>query len=443
MKRSYTFASMIWPSSQYDLTLSYFWHDPFKHNGIRICYNFFNSIYRVWCLLGEQTQQLSSEMLDLNRVIESAINTMQSSKEQIFEIAEYAKAEEENIRRDLQLITKEVQDVIELYDHYELEYRKKRNKLMQVSRNFNEYSEEDIREAYDEAYKIQIELRVTGEREQYLKKRRDELYIRLKNLEMTIDRADVLIGQVGVVLNYLQGDISRIGDELKEAKDGQEFGLRIIEAQEEERRRVSREIHDGPAQSMANVVMRAELADRMISQGHIDDAKIELRNLKQAVRNSLADVRRIIYDLRPMALDDLGLIPALRRFVEAYSDTPKQFEIHFQFTGIEVRLPTSFEVAIYRLVQESMNNISKHANAKHVEIKVDFSPDMTEIIVADDGIGFADDASDQEKKFGLLGMRERVKLLAGELKIDSAPGKGTTITISIPMPKEERTENKL
>ncbi len=373
---------------------------------------------------------------DLNRVIDSAIGTMEASKEQIFEIAEYAKSEGENIKKDLQLVMQEVEDVISLYDHYEREYRRRRNVLMNVSRNFQEYSEEDIRQAYEQAYNIQIELRVTSEREQYLKKRRDELHFRLKNLEMTIERADKLITQVGVVLHYLQGDISRLGEELEEAKDGQAFGLKIIEAQEEERRRVSREIHDGPAQSMAHVVMRAELADRMISQGNIEEAKEELRSLKGAVRHSLSDVRRIIYDLRPMALDDLGLIPALRRFVEAYGE-PKQFMIDFQFTGIEVRLPTSLEVAIYRLVQESMNNISKHAQASKVNINVDFSPTRTKIFIEDDGIGFVEEEVHREKKFGLLGMRERIKLLQGELKINSKPKAGTKITILIPLPQED------
>lgn len=385
----------------------------------------------------QSEETVQGPMGDLNRVIKSAIQTMESSKEQIFEIAEFAKKEEENIRKDLEVIVKEVQDVILLHDHFELDYRKRRAQLVMVSRDFSNYSEEDIRNAYEDAYRIQTELRVTAEREQYLKKRRDELFLRLKDLEVTLDRADTLMSQVGVVLSYLQGDISRVGEELQEAKDVQAFGLTIIEAQEEERRRVSREIHDGPAQSMANVVMRAELAERMMGQGNIEEARLELRNLKSAVRNSLADVRRIIYDLRPMALDDLGLIPALRRFVEAYGSPDKSFRIDFQFTGLEVRLPSSFEVAIYRLVQESMNNIAKHARAKKVEIHVDFGTDATKILVRDDGIGFDYDPVVGDKRMGIVGMRERVKLLAGELDIDSSRGKGTTITIVIPLPDQE------
>lgn len=373
---------------------------------------------------------------DLNRIIETAINSMESSKEQIYEIWEHSRTEEQNVRKDLQLIMEEVKSVIEQHDEYEREYRKRCSILAHVSRNFHQYTEEDIRQAYDEAYKMQMELRITREREQYLKKRRDELTIRLKNLEKTIEKADNLISQFGVVLNYLKGDIAKIGDELKEAKDVQAYGLRIIEAQEEERKRVSREIHDGPAQSMANVVLRAELAERMINQGAIEDAKVELRNLKNTVRDSLADVRRIIYDLRPMALDDLGLVPALRRYVEAYSES-KTFVIDFKLSGTEVRLPTSFEVALYRLVQESMNNIAKHAQAKKVEISIHYGKEKIELMIQDDGIGFVMTEERDEQSFGLVGMRERVRLLSGELQIESAIAKGTKISIKIPYPQQK------
>lgn len=374
---------------------------------------------------------------DLNRIIDTTIHSMETSKEQIYEIWEYTKTEEQNVRRDLQLIMEEVRNIVDKHDEYEREYRRKCSVLAHVSRNFQKYTEEDIRRAYDDAYKMQMELRVTREREQYLIKRRDELTLRLKNLEKTIEKADNLISQFGVVLNYLKGDISRIGDELKEAKDVQAFGLRIIEAQEEERRRVSREIHDGPAQSMANVVLRAELAERMMNQGSIDDAKVELRNLKNTVRDSLADVRRIIYDLRPMALDDLGLVPALRRYVEAYKET-KPFTINFKLTGTEIRLPTPFEVAIYRLVQESMNNIVKHAQATKVDILIHYGKEKIELMIQDDGVGFVMMEEKKEQAFGLVGMRERVRLLSGELQIESALNKGTTISIRIPYPQQQQ-----
>lgn len=381
-------------------------------------------------------EQQNKAIQELNEVIQSAIRTMEQSKAQIFEIAESAKMEGYNLKRELDMVVEEVKLVIETYDQYERKYKLMRMRLSEVSKNFHLYSEKDIRDAYEETNQILIDLRLTSERERYLRKRRDELSIRLKNLERTIAKAESLMSQIGVVLGYLQGDIARMTLELESAKDGHLFGLRIIEAQEEERKRVAREIHDGPAQSMANVVLRAELADRMMSQGNIEQAKVELRDLKSLVRSSLSDVRRIIYDLRPMALDDLGLVPALRRFIEAYGDS-KEFEIDFRIFGLEERLPSSMEVAIYRLVQESINNISKHAKAKHVMVHLEFKPLKILIKIADDGVGFAEAELKKGSRFGLMGMRERVKLLDGEIQIISAPNQGTKILIEIPFPLEK------
>lgn len=381
-------------------------------------------------------EQQNKAIQELNEVIQSAIRTMEQSKAQIFDIAESAKMEGYNLKRELDMVVEEVKLVIETYDQYERKYKLMRMRLSEVSKNFHLYSEKDIRDAYEETNQILIDLRLTSERERYLRKRRDELSIRLKNLERTIAKAESLMSQIGVVLGYLQGDIARMTLELESAKDGHLFGLRIIEAQEEERKRVAREIHDGPAQSMANVVLRAELADRMMSQGNIEQAKVELRDLKNLVRSSLSDVRRIIYDLRPMALDDLGLVPALRRFIEAYGDS-KEFEIDFRIFGLEERLPSSMEVAIYRLVQESINNISKHAKAKQVTVHLEFKPLKILIKIVDDGIGFAEAELKKDSRFGLMGMRERVKLLDGEIQIISAPNQGTKILIEIPFPLEK------
>lgn len=374
----------------------------------------------------------AKEIQALNNVIQTAIQTMEQSKEQIFEIAENARIEGGNIKRELDQVTLEVEQTIRKHDELERKYKKMRLRLMEVSRNLQRFSEQDIREAYEQANQVQIELHLTWEREQYLRRRRDELQLRLKNLERTIERAETLMSQVGVVLGYLQGDISRMSKALESAKNGHLFGLKIIEAQEEERKRVAREIHDGPAQSMANVVLRADIVEKILNQGHLEIAKEELRDLKRLVRNSLSDVRKIIYDLRPMALDDLGLVPTLRKFVEAYVDR-YPITLDLKTTGVEVRLPSSYEVALFRLVQEGINNIVKHAKATHAEIRIDYRPTSIFLTVKDNGIGFKEELVKCGTKFGLMGMRERVNLLDGELTIISAPGQGTEIRVMIPI----------
>lgn len=132
------------------------------------------------------------------------------------------------------------------------------------------------------------------------------------NLEETIIKADRLVSQVSVVLNYVTGDLQQVGQMIADASEKREFGFKIMEAQEEERRRLSREIHDGPAQMLANVMVRSDLIDRTFRERGPGEALSEIRSLKVMVRSALYEVRRIIYDLRPMALDDLGLVPTLK-----------------------------------------------------------------------------------------------------------------------------------
>ena len=172
--------------------------------------------------------------------------------------------------------------------------------------------------------KLQInclyELSINRMEEKQLRQRRDELDRRLAALLETIDRADQLVNQVTVVMNYLTSDLKNVGEALANAKHKQEFGIRIIQAQEEERKRFSRDIHDGPAQMLANVLLRTGLIEKTYAEKGPEPALTELAQLKGMVRDALIEVSRIIYDLRPMALDDLGLIPTLKKYLSKLSE---------------------------------------------------------------------------------------------------------------------------
>jgi len=142
--------------------------------------------------------------------------------------------------------------------------------------------------------------------------------MRLKEAYKTVEKADNLISQIGISLSYLTGDLENVSLQIEDMKQKRLLGIRIIKAQEEERQRVAREIHDGPAQSMSHIVLKAEICERLVDSDP-EKAKDELRTLKSVVRDTLRDVRKIIYDLRPMSLDDLGLIPTLQRYIENLS----------------------------------------------------------------------------------------------------------------------------
>src|SRR5690606_24427503 len=157
-------------------------------------------------------------------------------------------------------------------------------------------------------------------------------------------------------------------------------GLKIIVAQEDERKRIAREIHDGPAQAMANIVLRSEIAERMLMRSEFTAVKEELSDLKSQVRSGLEEVRKIIFNLRPMALDDLGLIPTVRKYIQDFEDRTK-VRIRFEVVGLEKRLPSAMEVAIFRLVQEGLSNVLKHASASYVFVEITFQIQMVKVVV--------------------------------------------------------------
>jgi two-component system sensor histidine kinase DegS len=379
----------------------------------------------------------------LDRVLKNAIDVMESSKYQIFEICESIRSERNALNNELQQVMEETTNTINKVDQFEMEYRRARIRLTEVSRDFKRFKEEDIREAYELATQMQTQLTMFREKELHLKARRDDLQKRIKNVDKQLERAESVVSQVNVVLDYLAGDLNNVTRLLESAKNRQLLGLKIILAQEEERKRIAREIHDGLAQTMANVVLRTEIAERMLSKQAYNSVKEELADLKVQVRSGIEEVRKIIFNLRPMALDDLGLIPALRKFIQDYEEKTK-IRTRIDLVGKEFRLPSGMEVAIYRLVQEAYSNVLKHAYASHVTLEVTYQLQMVKITVSDNGVGFIVDQIDKKiergSHYGLMGMRERVELLEGRMEIQSVKEAGTKVSMLIPIKLESKED---
>ncbi|MBV5122014.1 two-component sensor histidine kinase DegS [Bacillus halotolerans] len=379
--------------------------------------------------------KMDSKVLD--SILMKMLKTVDGSKDEVFQIGEQSRQQYEQLVEELKQIKQQVYEVIELGDKLEVQTRHARNRLSEVSRNFHRFSEEEIRNAYEKAHKLQVELTMIQQREKQLRERRDDLERRLLGLQEIIERSESLVSQIPVVLNYLNQDLREVGLLLADAQAKQDFGLRIIEAQEEERKRVSREIHDGPAQMLANVMMRSELIERIFRDRGAEDGFQEIKNLRQNVRNALYEVRRIIYDLRPMALDDLGLIPTLRKYLYTTEEYNGKVKIHFQCIGDteDKRLAPQFEVALFRLAQEAVSNALKHSGSEEITVKVEITKDFVILMIKDNGKGFdlKEAKETKNKSFGLLGMKERVDLLEGTMTIDSKIGLGTFIMIKVPL----------
>jgi two-component system sensor histidine kinase DegS len=377
----------------------------------------------------------SADKLMLDRIIQETLHAIEQSKEDIFDISESAKNEQRRYLSEIENIRHEVMRVIEQVDRLELMYKRARVRLMEVSKEFNRYSEADIKAAYDNAQKVQVQLAIEQEKEQSLRKRRDEIERSIANIEEIVKKADDLVSKVDLALTFLSGNLNHFNSQSWTAQQREWMGGRIILAQEEERRRVAREIHDGPAQTMANVVLRAEFCEKLIEANRPEIVQ-EIGELKNIVKDSLKEVRRIIFNLRPMTLDDLGIVPTLRRYAEEFKDR-EGIQTTVTVKGEDRRLAPSIEVTVFRLVQEALNNIKKHAKVDNADVILEFSDNRLQLRIIDTGQGFDSAKVHQEvsgkQSFGLLSMKERVELLNGDFELISSPGTGTTVMVTLPL----------
>ena len=376
------------------------------------------------------------DVASLDVIFNRMLETITNSKDDIFIISEQSRRSFEQMQQELEIVRHEMKITIDETDNLEKLLQLSKHRLVIVSKSFNDHSEEQIRAAYENTNNLQLKVSLCKEREKQLRDKRDDLERRLRALYDTIERADHIVNQVNVVISYFTTDLKDVSVALEQAKIKQEFGIRIIKAQEEERKRLSREIHDGPAQMMANVLMRSNLIDRIYREKGAEKALQEIQDLKVNVRNALSEVRRIIYDLRPMALDDLGITPTLKKYLSTVMEYNPGADIQFISYNNERRISSDYEVAIFRLVQEGVNNALKHGKSSLIHVKIEWLRDEINVVVKDNGKGFDTD-NVREGSFGIIGMKERIDLLKGTINISSAVGKGTTVLMKIPLPIED------
>ncbi|MDD4570675.1 MAG: histidine kinase, partial [Tepidanaerobacteraceae bacterium] len=294
-------------------------------------------------------------------------------------------------------------------------------------------TEEDIKAAYEEAKDIQIRLSLERQQEIQLREKRDDLERSLKGMLNILNQSEHLMMQLGVALGFLKGNLENVSGHLSDINEKRNLAAQIIKAQEEERRRVAREIHDGPAQTLANIVIQTEICERLLEKD-LNEAKNELNGLKDIVRSSLQELRKIIFDLRPASLDDLGLRAVTKRYCDEFQEDTG-IKADFRLFGDKMRLESDIEVTLFRIIQEVLTNVKKHSKAKNAVVKLEFGDEKVNLVVTDDGIGFETSKKDgkfTEQHFGLMTIKERVSLLNGTFAIESAPSQGTKIFVTIP-----------
>ena len=208
----------------------------------------------------------------------------------------------------------------------------------------------------------------------------------------------------------------------------------IIRSQELERQRIAREIHDGPAQAIANVIFRLDIIHKMMTQKP-EMVQEEMAKVKEIAQGALNEIRHFIFDLRPMTLQDLGLTATLKKIIQS-NPSMSETKVELLIEGEARELDPTIDLAIFRIAQESLSNVKKHAQADHAWVQLKYLQDKVILIVEDDGVGFdlktkKDKSTDEYSSFGLLGMQERSDDIGGTLQIASQPMRGTKIIFTV------------
>ena len=328
-------------------------------------------------------------------------------------LLEKTKSESEEINRELREITMMLEQ-----SQGEVEKLAQRNAtitmhLQQVQSQVETIPKEDMKVAYDAALEAQQRLVVMRSQVEKLQSEQNHLQRYFDLLREVQEAAGIAPTSEG----------SNGGGSLASAK-------RMIQAQEAERQRLSRQMHDGPAQALSNFILLTEIAMRLFDVGP-SKAREELSNLKLAAGTTFTKVRDFIYDLRPMMLDDLGLVPTVRRYVDAYREKTGM-DVSVNVTGNERRLESYIEIMVFRSVQELLSNAAVHSQGNQVKVQIDISDTEIRAIVDDNGKGFDVNATSEETGLGLKLIQERVEMLGGYFEIESAAGQGSKIVFSVP-----------
>ncbi len=303
--------------------------------------------------------------------------------------------------------------------------------LRTIQDNIETVPRQDIRVKYDEA--IDARFRLTTMRGQLEK---------FQSNRDTIETEQKLLAQL---LTMVQGGGLPIdsGEEPVAARP-QPASInivRIVQAQEEEKNRLARLMHDGPAQSLTNFILQTEICQRLFDRDPARAAE-ELGNLKSTASVTFQKVRDFIFDLRPMMLDDLGVVPTVRRYVDSFKDK-NDIEAKLDFMGEERRLESHREVMVFRGIQELMGHSRDYASASEISIRMDMANDRVKVDIEDNGRGFdaqaaftGDESHIEPRAQSIITLREKFELVGGTLSVTSGETDGTRVHIELPTSAE-------
>lgn len=343
----------------------------------------------------------------------------QPAQNSVQSLIDHAQQEFEQVQKQLKEVEMLIQQSTTEVEKLTQANARLATQVRQMEANIDTYPRDDIRELYHAAQEAQMRLFMMRGQIEQLQARREHLSQYAGLLRKILE-----IGAFGPISQPDAGKSSSAASI-----------LRIIDAQEQERKRLARHMHDGPAQSLTNLILQAEICERLFDTDP-SRARTELAALRNAVNVTFQKVREFIFELSPMMLDDLGLVPTLRRYIQDFGEKTG-LSIQLNTMGAERRLPSQIEILLFRSIQELLGNIHRHAQASRAQIMLEFAQDAVDVMVEDDGIGFLpDDVLSEDaptNKLGLRTLRQQMTMLGGTFDVDSSPTKGTRISIHLPI----------
>ena len=372
----------------------------------------------------------------IDSIITKTIETIHSNKEEIREIASTAQKRCKDLEVAYYDIKNQLTSTKKEMAHVEIAVKNQKLALLNIREHFSDFTQVQIKHAYEKTDDLIIKLSLLKHEEGNLEEQREYLEKKIVESYKTLHRAEKTLENIHRSLNYLTGNLVQISEHLDNVAQKYQFGLKIIKAQEEERKRVAKDIFNGPIRYMLRAVDMAELCHENFDK-NLEEAQKDIKSLKIIVRESLKDIRQIIYNLRPMSLDDLGLIPTLQKYVEDFAQEAK-INILFKSSHSQYTLANTLSLTIFRTVQESLINIKKHSRANSARVMLEFLFNKLNLLIADDGIGFDLDIIKEEsysltKYFGLFSINEKIELLKGTFDVITKPQEGTKILITVPL----------
>ena len=366
----------------------------------------------------KEIQDKVSESLQYS--IDSLVTLREEERERLFEI-----------RTRREGVQKELNEVIVASDKAEAEYRRSRQILLDASRSGNESRE---KEAYERAMNLMKIRGAFEEREKHLAAQRDDLDREERRIERLIARSEEMGNRFRVVLNLLSFSIEDEGSG-SFSPEQREFSAGLLLA-ERESVSLARELHDGPIQKFSAAGLMIDLAGEFLSRGDFGKAKEELARTRNHIGDALEEFRSFLFQLNPTGLKE-GFDVALSRLV-AQTSSLSGADVRYAVEGQSDLISLPMRTTVFKIIQQAVVNAVKNGHARRIRILVSIGREMLRVKIADDGLGFDVDKvrSEAEEKgaWGLVNMEDRASMIGGEFTVTSEPGKGTTVSLAVPLP---------